>query len=56
MNARLYRQGQAASTVVIQHIVTKGTLDTRVLAALKQKDRTQEALIEAVKLTIGGSA
>ena len=55
MNARLYRQGQAASTVVIQHIVTKGTLDTRVLAALKQKDRTQEALIEAVKLTIGGS-
>ena len=55
MNARLYRQGQAASTVVIQHIVTKGTLDTRVLSALKQKDRTQEALIDAVKLTIGGS-
>ena len=54
MNARLYRQGQTASTVVIQHIVTKGTLDSRVLSALKQKDRTQEALIEAVKLSIGG--
>lgn len=56
MNARLYRQGQTASTVVIQHIVTKGTLDSRVLSALKQKDRTQEALIEAVKVTIGGKA
>ena len=55
MNARLYRQGQAASTVVIQHIVTKGTVDSRVLSALIQKDRTQEALINAVKLTIGGS-
>ena len=56
MNARLFRQGQQAETVVIQHIVTKGTVDGRVLSALKQKDRTQEALIEAVKLTIGGSA
>ena len=53
MNSRLFRQGQTAATVVIQHIVTKGTLDTRVLSALKKKDRTQEALIDAVKLTIG---
>lgn len=26
-NARLWRQGQTADTVVVQHIVTKGTID-----------------------------
>ena len=52
MNARLFRQGQKAETVVIQHIVTKGTMDSRVLKALEKKDQTQDALIEAVKLTI----
>ena len=48
-NARLWRQGQSAGTVVIQHIVTKGTIDERILKALQAKDRTQAALIEAVK-------
>ena len=48
MNARLFRQGQKASTVVVTHIVTKGTVDSRVLKALEDKDRIQEALIEAV--------
>lgn len=48
-NARLWRQGQSARTVVIQHIVTKGTIDERILKALRAKDRTQAALIEAVK-------
>ena len=48
MNARLFRQGQKASTVVVTHIVTKGTVDSRVLKALEEKDRIQEALIEAV--------
>ena len=48
-NARLWRQGQSAGTVVIQHIVTKGTIDERILKALQAKDRTQSALIEAVK-------
>ncbi|MBT9141984.1 MAG: RNA polymerase-associated protein RapA [Dehalococcoidia bacterium] len=47
-NARLWRQGQK-DTVVIQHIVTKGTIDEQVIAALKRKDKTQTALIEAVK-------
>ncbi|MBF0846280.1 DEAD/DEAH box helicase, partial [Streptococcus danieliae] len=32
-NARLYRQGQT-QTVVIQHIITKGTIDEDVLKAL----------------------
>ncbi len=52
MNARLYRQGQQAETVVITHIVTKDTVDRRVLRALGEKDRAQEALIEAVKAEV----
>ena len=48
-NARLWRQGQTADTVVVQHIVTKGTIDGRMLKALSAKDRTQSALIDAVK-------
>lgn len=47
--ARLWRQGQTSSTVVVQHIVTKNTVDERVLKALKLKDDTQTALIDAVK-------
>ena len=52
MNARLFRQGQKAETVVITHIVTKGTVDSRVLKALAEKDRIQEALIGAVKAEV----
>ena len=48
-NARLWRQGQNATTVVVQHIVAKGTIDERILKALSSKDSTQAALIEAVK-------
>lgn len=48
-NARLWRQGQTASTVVIQHIVAKDTVDERILKALNEKNNTQEALIAAVK-------
>jgi len=48
-NARLWRQGQKAETVVVQHIVAKGTIDERILSALSTKDRTQSALIAAVK-------
>lgn len=51
-NARLWRQGQSAKTVVVQHIVAKGTIDERVLKALSEKDRTQTALIEAVKANL----
>lgn len=48
-NARLWRQGQAADTVVIRHLITKGTIDERIMRALSQKDTTQSALIDAVK-------
>lgn len=52
--ARLWRQGQTASTVVIQHIVTEGAIDERILKALVQKDMHQAALIDAVKADLGG--
>ncbi len=48
-NARLWRQGQRAQTVVVQHIVAKDTIDERILKALSMKDSTQAALIDAVK-------
>lgn len=48
-NGRLFRQGQKSETVVIQHIVTKGTVDERILKALTEKDKTQTALMNAVK-------
>ena len=47
-NARLYRQGQN-ETVVIHHIITKGTIDEDVMLALKRKGKMQSALIDAVK-------
>ena len=48
-NARLWRQGQKAETVVIHHLVTEGTIDEQILQALKGKDQSQDRLIEAVK-------
>ena len=51
-NARLWRQGQTSGTVVIQHIIAKGTIDERVLRALSQKELTQNALIDAVKAEV----
>ncbi len=50
-NARLYRQGQK-NTVVIHHIITKGTVDERVMAALESKDIGQAALMAAVRAKI----
>lgn len=53
-NARLWRQGQPDSRVVIHHIVTEGTIDENVLQALSQKEITQTALIAAVKANLWG--
>lgn len=53
-NARLWRQGQKSETVIIQHIVTKGTVDERILKALKSKDETQTALMTAVRAEMEG--
>lgn len=50
--ARLWRQGQTAGTVTVLHILTKGTVDERIMKALMQKDVSQAALIEAVKANL----
>lgn len=52
-NARLWRQGQN-ETVVIHHIITKGTIDEDIMRALKRKEKVQSDLIDAVKANIGG--
>ena len=51
MNARLYRQGQT-QTVVIHHILTKNTIDERILQKLNMKDTSEKALLDAVRVTL----
>lgn len=51
-NGRLWRQGQKADTVVIHHIIAKGTIDERIMTALRKKNKTQTALIDAVKANL----
>ena len=53
-NARLWLQGQQ-QPVVIYHLITEGTIDENIMTALKQKDKTQLALINAVKANLKGS-
>lgn len=50
-NKRLHRQGQK-SKVFIHHIVTEGTRDDDVLAALDEKGDTQEHLMNSLKARI----
>lgn len=47
-NARLHRQGQT-KPVLIYHLLTAGTVDEQVEARLRQKDMTQNALLEVLK-------
>jgi SNF2 family DNA or RNA helicase len=47
-NARLYRQGQTKPVRII-HLVAKNTMDERVVTALKNKNLSQQALLDAVK-------
>jgi SNF2 family DNA or RNA helicase len=50
-NARLHRQGQE-KPVIINHLVSKGTIDEQVMRALRSKAAGQDALMEAVKAEI----
>jgi SNF2 family DNA or RNA helicase len=50
--ARLWRQGQDASTVVVLHIVTDGTIDEQILKVLNGKETLQNALFKAVKVSM----
>lgn len=49
---RLYRQGQNEGTVTIIHLISKGTIDEKIMKALSEKDNTQASLIDAVKAEI----
>ena len=48
-NARLWRQGQRAESVVIQHLTAAGTIDEDIMLALTSKDLVQSKMMEAVK-------
>lgn len=47
-NTRLYRQGQT-QTVMVYHIITRGTIDEDVVQAITSKAATQDRLLEALK-------
>lgn len=51
-NARLHRQGQKES-VIIHHLIAKGTVDEDVINALANKEINQNMLLEAVKARLG---
>lgn len=50
-NARIYRQGQE-QPVIIHHIMTKNTIDPRILQAINKKSMSQQDLINAIEATI----
>ena len=47
-NARLYRQGQE-KPVIVHHLIAEGTVDEQVMRAIKAKDTSQSALLQALK-------
>lgn len=48
---RIHRMGQK-ETVVIHHIIAKDTIDEDVMKALQKKEKTQDALIDAVRTNL----
>ena len=52
-NARLHRQGQK-ETVIIHHLIAKGTVDEDVMEVLEDKESNQDALLESVKARLRG--
>lgn len=50
-NARIYRQGQKYP-VVIHHLLSQGTVDMKILAALEDKDMTERRLLDALDYAI----
>jgi len=45
-----------SDTVVIHHIITRGTIDEQIMDALERKEKTQSALIDAVKAELKGGS
>lgn len=52
-NARLYRQGQEQA-VIIHHLITEGTCDSRVYMSLQGKANVQDDLLASLKAKYGG--
>ena len=50
-NARIYRQGQT-EPVIIHHLMTKGTIDKRILSAVNKKSLSQQDLLNAIEATV----
>lgn len=48
LNRRIRRQG-VSSTVFVVHIAARGTIDEALLSLLKQKDKTQKSLLDALR-------
>lgn len=53
-NARLYRQGQTKA-VQIYHLIGRGTVDERMVAALSLKDVTQRSVIQRLAIDLCAS-
>lgn len=51
-NARLWRQGQQAESVVIMHLTAVHTVDEDIMEVLEGKDKTQAAMMRAVRARI----
>ena len=54
-NARLWRQGQKSATVVIHHIIAENTIDELILKTIHKKEKSQNALIDAVRVMLKGA-
>ncbi len=50
-NKRLHRQGQSEK-VIVHHLVVRGGVDEDVMTALEDKSKTQDQLLEALKVRI----
>jgi SNF2 family DNA or RNA helicase len=48
-NRRLRRQGNKAKHIQAYHLIARDSVDESVMAALKDKGRTQKALLDALK-------
>lgn len=53
--ARLWRQGQTAETVVVQHIITAGTIDEDVMRNISLYTQRTEPMQQSVVMVLSGS-
>lgn len=48
-NKRIHRHGQTRKSVIIHHLIARGTIDETVMKAIRNKDSDQNALLDALK-------